>query len=150
MAELAELRTIANTNGGAAMMSSSPERSDFPRDVFVLNCDVLSRNNSRPATSAAGISDILASEHQTNSVRAPSASQSRAARWTSLDANDRKVFEIWAWRVAAFYSLLIFSLVVTMLLCARMPGGRTFLAASPVVERNSPKTPAPITGNVGQ
>jgi hypothetical protein len=129
------------------MMSPSPQRSDFPEGAFVLNCDVLSRKNSRPVTSAAGIS---VSRRRVNLASGASPADSRAARWTSLDANDRRVFNIWARRVAAFYSLLMFSLVVAMLLSAHMPAGRTFVAASPVVEQSSQQMPAPITRDLGQ
>jgi hypothetical protein len=147
MAEPAELRTIANTNGGAAIMSPSPQRSDFPEGVFVLNRDVFSGNKGAPGAEPAGIS---VSGRQVNSASGVNPADSRGAHWASLDANDRKVFNIWARRVAAFYSLLMFSLVVAMLLNARMPAGRTFLATSPVVERNSPQMPAPKTGDAGK
>jgi hypothetical protein len=67
----------------------------------------------------------------------------------SLDPNDRAVFNIWARRVAAFYSLLIVLLVAGMLLGAHMSDDQELLAATPAMEQGSPQMP-PTTGNVGQ
>lgn len=68
----------------------------------------------------------------------------------SLDPDDRAVFNIWARRVVAFYSLLIISLVAAMLLGNHTPTDQKLLAATSAIEKNSPAMPLPVTGSVGK
>ncbi len=68
----------------------------------------------------------------------------------SLDSNDRAVFNIWAWRVTAFYSSLITLLVAAMLLGAHPSADQKLLAATSAMEKSSPATPVPVTGSVGK
>jgi hypothetical protein len=75
---------------------------------------------------------------------------SRAARWASLDSDDRKVFNIWAARVAAVYSLLIISLLGAILLGAYAPLGPKHLLASRAIERSSTGVPAPAPRSIGK
>jgi hypothetical protein len=75
---------------------------------------------------------------------------SRAVRWASLDSDDRKVFNIWAARVAAFYSLLILSILGAILLGAYTPLGQKALLVSRAIERGSPELPAPETRSIGK
>jgi hypothetical protein len=103
-----------------------------------------------PGTEAACASNILDSGPQVRSASGQNAPGGRGARWASLDSNDRAVFNIWARRVTAFYSLLIISLVAAMLLGAHISADRKLLAASPAMELSSPEMPAPITGSVGK
>jgi hypothetical protein len=67
----------------------------------------------------------------------------------SLDPNDRAVFNIWARRVAAFYSVLILSLVVAILLGAHISDDQKLLAATAAMEQSAPEMP-PTAGTVGQ
>jgi hypothetical protein len=73
---------------------------------------------------------------------------SRAARWASLDSDDRKVFNIWAARVAAFYSLLVISILGAILLGAYTPLGRKAVLVSRAIERSSSQLPAPETPSI--
>jgi hypothetical protein len=68
----------------------------------------------------------------------------------SLDSNDRAVFNTWARRVVAFYSLLVISLVAAMLLGNHTPTDQKLLAATSAIEKNSPAMPPPVTGSVGK
>lgn len=58
---------------------------------------------------------------------------------TALDPDDRKVFNVWARWVTAFYSLLIMSLLVAMRLGAQVPAGRETASAASTIERSSPE-----------
>jgi hypothetical protein len=68
----------------------------------------------------------------------------------ALDSNDRAVFNIWARRVTAFYSLLIVSLVAAMLLGAHLSDDQKLLAATSAMDKSSPAMPVPVTGSVGK
>ena len=58
---------------------------------------------------------------------------------TAVDPDDRKVFNVWARWVTAFYSLLIISLLVAMRLGAHAPAGRETASAASTIERSSPE-----------
>ncbi len=69
---------------------------------------------------------------------------------TSLDLNDRAVFNSWARRVTAFYALLIISLAAAMLLGADTAADRKLLAATSAIDKGSPAMPAPATRRGGK
>jgi hypothetical protein len=75
---------------------------------------------------------------------------SRAARWAALDSTDRAIFKAWALRVAAFYSLLITSLLVAIQLGAHTPAGHRILFASPALEGSSPVVSVRQIGSIGK
>jgi hypothetical protein len=75
---------------------------------------------------------------------------SGAARWALLDSRDRQVFNGWALRVTAFYSVLIASLLMAIQLATDTPAGRRVLLASPSLERNSPELPVMRTGSISK
>jgi hypothetical protein len=132
------------------MMRSNHRRSHGSEGIFVLSCDAFPKETGLPGAEAARATNVLDSGRQVCSDSGRDAADGRGGRWASLDAHDREVFNIWAKRVTAFYSLLIISLVAAMLLGAYTPADRKLLAASPAMERSSPEMPAPITGRVGK
>jgi hypothetical protein len=60
---------------------------------------------------------------------------SRATRWTPLDPDQRAVFNVWAKSVAAFYSLLIISLLAAAWFGVHPKAGPNAVAASATLER---------------
>jgi hypothetical protein len=104
-----------------------------------------------PRAEIAGTSTDRGSEGQkTLGAAGLNLAGSRAARWASLDSEDRKVFNIWAAGVAAFYSLLVISILGAILLGAYTPLGQKALLVSRAIERSSPELPAPETRNIGK
>ena len=75
---------------------------------------------------------------------------SRAAQWTSLDPDERAVFHVWAKSVAAFYSLLVISLLTAMLLGVHAPAGPKALPLSAALEQGSPGLSVPRTASIGK
>jgi hypothetical protein len=117
-------RLPSNAFGGTSIDSSKPF------------CDEagLPRSGMSKAFEASAISEVA----KTSNGPAPkdhlrfgvSSAASRPARWTSPD--DRKVFNVWALWVAAFYSSLTAALLAAMLLGAYLSGGREVDAAPAV------------------
>src|ERR1035437_7894552 len=138
MVELPELRTIANSNGGSTVMFSNGQRSNSPEGVLVLSCHTFSEETGVPRK-----------EERPGGYR-DSPAWSRAAGWTSQDPNEREVFNVWARSVAAFYSLIIISLLVAMSLDAHTPAGPKALSASAAMERGSPGLSVPQAGSTGK
>jgi hypothetical protein len=75
--------------------------------------------------------------------------QNRVARWTSLDPDQRAVFNVWAKSVAAFYLLLIVALLA-MLPSVQPSVGPKVVSASATLERNLPAPSAPGSGRFGK
>jgi hypothetical protein len=148
MAELPELRTIANSNGGSTTMRSNSQRSKFLAGAPVRSRDTFF-SQERPCREAAKAFDPD-SERQELSSGGRGAADSRATRWASLQPNDREVFNIWAKWVIAFYSLLVAGLVVAMLLGARTSADRKDLSASSTAERGPPALSATAPGSMGK
>jgi hypothetical protein len=151
MVELPELRTIANSNGGSTVMFSNGQRSNSPEGVLVLSCHTFSEEAGVPRKEAARASNDPGSESQERpGGYRDSPAWSRAAGWTSQDPNEREVFNVWARSVAAFYSLIIISLLVAMSLGAHTPAGPKALSASAAMERGSPGLSVPQAGSTGK
>jgi hypothetical protein len=74
----------------------------------------------------------------------------RTARWTSLDSEDRRVFNVWALGVAAFYSSLALCLLVATLLGAYTPAGQKNLSASAAMQPHSPELSAAAARSIGK
>lgn len=127
MAELPELRTIANTNGGSTTMLINRPRSNSSEGVFVPGPDPLRKQTGLPRAAGAN-----------SAGRFP-------AQWTSLDSDDRKVFNVWARWVAAFYASLVASLLVAIVVGARMPAGQRPGSAPSATQHSSLDLSAPTT-----
>jgi hypothetical protein len=69
---------------------------------------------------------------------------------TSLNANDRAVFDRWVWRVTAFYSLLVASLVAAMLLGSHTSVDERPLVTTSTMEHGSSANPTPVPGGSGE
>jgi hypothetical protein len=151
MAELPELRNIANINGGSAMTLSDCQRTNSSKGIFVMGSDTFSGQTGLPRKEAAVTSNDSGSESEQRSGGSRrSFAWSRAAQWTSLDPDERAVFNVWAKSVAAFYSLLIISLLTAMLLGVHAPAGPKALPLSAALEHGSPGLSAARTGSIGK
>ena len=60
----------------------------------------------------------------------PDPARRHDTRRTSLGPDDRKVFNVWALRVAAFYSSLVLALLVAMLVGVHTPAGHDLSASA--------------------
>jgi hypothetical protein len=151
MAELPELRDIASSNGGSTMMLSDCERTNSSKGIYVLGSDTFSGQTGLPRKEAAVTSNDPGSEtgqRSDGSRRGPA--WSRAAQWTSLDPDERAVFNVWAKSVAAFYSLLVISLLTAMLVGVYAPAGPKALPLSAALEHGSPELSVPRAGSIGK
>jgi hypothetical protein len=150
MAELPELRTIANINGGSTTMLLSRQHSNSPEAVFVLGSDSFGKEagSQREAFKA---SNARGPESQAPSGKGGlDPAVSRAARWASLDSNDRRVFNNWALAVTAFYLSFVILLLVAILLGAYLPADGELFPAAPALERSSSQLSAPATRSIGK
>jgi hypothetical protein len=148
MAELPELRTIADINGGSTTMLLSQQHSNSPEAVFVLGSDRFG-TEAGPQRGAFKASNDRGLESQARSGKGGlDPVVSRAARWASLNSNDRRVFHNWALAVTAFYLSFVVLLLVAILLGASMPTDGARFATSPALERSSPELPASATRSI--
>jgi hypothetical protein len=69
---------------------------------------------------------------------------------TSLDLNDRAVFNNWAKRVTAFYALVTISLAAAMMLGADTAADRKLLASTSAIKKVSPAMPVPAARSDGK
>jgi hypothetical protein len=127
MAELPELRTIANRNGGSTTMLLSRQRSNSPEGVFVLGSGAF-REGAGPQRAGISGTSRISNDRDAESRKQSRESGfdfavSRKASWASLDSGDRRVFNHWVLAVAAFYSSLVVLLLVAMLLSVHKTEG---------------------------
>jgi hypothetical protein len=151
MAELPELRDIAGSNGGSTMTFSDCQRTNTSKGIFVPGSDTFSGQTGLPRMEASVTSNDSGSEtgqRSDGSRRSPA--WSRAVQWTSLDPDERAVFNVWAKSVAAFYSLLIASLLTAMLLGVHAPAGPKALPLSAALEHGSAGLSVPRAGSIGK
>ena len=133
------------------MMLSDSQRTNSSKGIFVMGCDPFSGQTGLPRKEAAETSNDQDSETgQRAGGNRRSLLRSRAAQWTSLDPDERAVFHVWAKSVAAFYSLLIISLLTAMLLGVHAPAGPKALPLSAALEHGSPGLSVPRTGSIGK
>jgi hypothetical protein len=151
MAELPELRNIANINGGSAMTFSDCQRTNSSEGIFVMGSDTFSEQAGLLRKEAAVTSNGSGSEsEQRSDSRRRSPAWSRAAQWASLDPDERAVFHVWAKSVAAFYSLLVVSLLTATLLGVHALAGPTALPLSAALEQGSAGLSVPRAGSIGK
>jgi hypothetical protein len=142
MAELPELRNIANGNGGLTMMLLDRQRSSSSEGVYVLE--------NRAASRKAG----LPSEESGNAFKGSGPGRelpmrdNRAARWAALSSSDRKLFNLWARAVVIFYSAIVIALLTAMWFGVHSAGGGKSLRASPQNERSSAGSSPPAAGSI--
>jgi hypothetical protein len=149
MAELPELRDIASSNGGSTMTFSDCQRANSSKGIFGPGSDTFSGQTGPPCKEAAVTSNDPGSAQRFEvSRRGPA--WSRAAQWALLDPDERAVFNVWAKSVAAFYSLLIISMLTTMLLGSHAPAGPKALPLSAALEHGSPESSVPRAGSIGK
>lgn len=118
--------------------ANSPAKScaNSCESVFVLCSDSSGEAAGQPRAGASGAG--------VNSVSRPT------ARWTSLDSDDRRVFNVWALGVAAFYSSLALSLLVAILLGVYTPAGQKDLSASAGTQYRSTELSAQAARSTGK
>jgi hypothetical protein len=129
---------------GSTMMISNRQRAEFPEGVLVLSGDTSAKETPPPVQVIKASNDSDPEPQQRSGGRSNPVA-SRAAQWASMNSNDREVFNIWARGVVAFYSLLIISLLVAVLLGAHAPAGGAAVSTASTMERSSPELPAPRT-----
>jgi hypothetical protein len=133
------------------MMFSDCQRTNSSKGIFVMGSDTFSEQTGLPRREPAVTSNGSGSESEQRAEtcrRSPA--WSRAAQWTSLDPDERAVFHVWAKSVAAFYSLLVISLLTAMLLGVHAPVGGKGLPLSAALEHGSPGLSVPRTGSIGK
>ena len=133
------------------MTFSDCQRTNSSKGFFVLGSDTFSERTGLPREEAAATPNDLGSESEQRAGggrRGPA--WSRAARWAPLDPDERAVFNVWAKSVAAFYSLLIISMLTTMLLGSHAPAGPKALPLSAALEHGSPESSVPRAGSIGK
>jgi hypothetical protein len=86
---------------------------------------------------ASKTSGVPGSERQRRFDAGVNSISRRTARWTSLDSDDRRVFNVWALGVTAFYSSLALCVLVAVLLGAYTPAGQKNLSASVAMQPHS-------------
>jgi hypothetical protein len=152
MAELPELRTIANASGGSTTMLLERQRSDSPESIFVLGSDTScgEADLQRAGISgASGTSNAYGLQSQRQAGKdGPDLGISRAPWWALLDLDDRKVFNNWALAVTAFYLSFVILLLAAVLGGVYLPADGEPLSASSVVEHSSAELPAPATRSI--
>jgi hypothetical protein len=79
-----------------------------------------------------------------------SAAARGAPRWTSLDPDQRAVFNVWARSVVAFYSLLIISVLAAVLLGVHPSPGPKAVAAWAALDRTLADSSAPAPERIGK
>jgi hypothetical protein len=146
MAELPELRTTANANGGSTMMLLDRQRSRSPERVFVPDADTSRREAGLQRMGISRISAISNDRRPESQEKAGRGgfdpAVGRAGWWAALDSDDRKVFNNWALAVIAFYVSLVVLLLVAVLCGVYLPADSEALLASPAIERSSSELPA--------
>ena len=129
------------------MTFSDCQRTNSSKGIFVLGSDTFSEQPGLPRREAAATPNDPGSESEQRAGggrRGPA--WSRAARWAPLDPDERAVFNVWAKSVAAFYSVLIISLLTAMLLGFHAPAG----PLSAALEHGSAGLSVPRAGSIGK
>jgi hypothetical protein len=133
------------------MTLSDCQRTNSSKGIFVLGSDTFSGQTGLPRMEATVTSNDSGSETgQRAGGSRRSLAWSRAAQWTSLDPDERAVFNVWAKSVAAFYSLLIVSLLTAMSLGVHAPAGPKALPLSAALEHGSAGLSVPRAGSIGK
>jgi hypothetical protein len=146
MAELPELRNIADSNGGSKMRISDSRRASSSEGVFVLGGAANSAETGRAAVEAGNASADRDVDRDAGGHSRLQPTDGRAARLAAMSARDREVFDLWARRAGALYSLIIAALVIAMLLGSHSAIEQKADAASPASSAAS----APVLGRIGK
>jgi hypothetical protein len=143
MAERPELRNIANSNGGSAMRLSDSLRANSPEGVFVASGAANSVETGLPPANAATGRDVGRNAGARGRLQP---TDGRAARLAAMSARDREIFNLWARRVGALYSLIIVALVTAMLLGSHSAAEQKAVATAPAATHASSVASAPDLG----